>query len=220
MAVLGQAGGVRRVFVDTEFTDLPWTGRSRLFWVGLADDQGGRCSAVLADTDLRECSEFVRARVLPLVPEDEPRLRRADLAALVVDFCGQVDEFWAWQPSRDDLVALGVDAMNVDEMWRRYRDWDYQLLRSLVGPVAAGWPQRCRDLHALARTAGIVPPANPNPHHPGDDAAWGLLVYQQAIAVVDPAAGCRHRADARRAPAAGRHGRGHRRGPGHLRNPH
>jgi hypothetical protein len=169
---------VRRIFLDTEFTDLPWTGRSELLWVGLVDEQGRQCSAVLADTDVGRCSDFVRTQVLPQIPAEEPRLHRGDLAALVLNFCGEVDEFWAWFPSRDDLIGFGVEEAAAGELLRRLGDWDYQLLRQIVGQAADAWPRECRDLHALADAAGIALPDNPRAHHPVHDAAWGRQVYE------------------------------------------
>jgi hypothetical protein len=66
---------MRRIFLDTEFTDLPWSGHSELLWVGLADQDGRSWSAVNAEVSTdAHFSEFVRDVVVPLIPADEPRL--------------------------------------------------------------------------------------------------------------------------------------------------
>ena len=67
---------MRRIFLDTEFTDLPWSEHSELLWVGLADEDGRSWSALSADvsTDTR-FSQFVREVVVPLIPAHEPRLQ-------------------------------------------------------------------------------------------------------------------------------------------------
>jgi hypothetical protein len=171
-------GSVRRVFVDTEFTDLPWTGRSELFWIGLADELGTSWSGVCSDIDLSAASEFTRSHVLPRLTADEPRLDRVELAAGVVDFCGHVDEFWAWCPSEQDLIALDLPATEAAEAWRRYWDWDFQLLRRLVSPWPDGWPTECRDLHRAATALRTALPPNPNAHHPAADAQWNADVFK------------------------------------------
>lgn len=172
----------RRIFVDTEFTALPWTGTSELLWVGLADEDGRQWSAVCADADLTRISDFSRTRVIPLMTQDEPRLDRPRLRDELDRFCGPVDEFWAWFPSLDDLVRLGVEPAAAPEMLARYADWDYLLLIDLMGARASRWPAFCNDLHALARAAGITLPPNPRTHHPAYDAAWGRAVYEAAMA--------------------------------------
>ena len=52
---------MRRIFLDTEFSDLPWSGHSELLWVGLADQDGRSWSAVSAEVSTEaHLSEFVR----------------------------------------------------------------------------------------------------------------------------------------------------------------
>lgn len=131
---------MRRVFLDTEFTDLPWTGRSELLWVGLACSDGRSFGGLCADTDVSLCSAFVRAHVLPRVTADVVRMSRRDLARAVVEFADPVDELWAWCPDEADLVDLGVPAEDASAVRDRYGDWDLQLLRSLVDPWPVGWP--------------------------------------------------------------------------------
>jgi hypothetical protein len=168
---------VGRIFVDIEFTHLPWTGRSTLFWVGICDDSGVIYSAVNSDVDLGDTSDFVRERVLPMIPADEPRLDTAALAAGVRGFCREADVFWAWQPSKADIAGFGRTDAAV--LHHRYTDWDLQLLRTLTGESAPPW-DRCHDLHHLADTTGVTLPANPHAHHPGHDAEWGRQVFRTA----------------------------------------
>ncbi len=171
---------MRRIVLDTEFSDLPWTGRSALLWVGLADESGKRWSAVSAGADLRHCSAFVRDQVLPQIPPDEPSLGPSDLASAVIDFCGEVDQFWAWFPDERDLQHLGLPDTTIPGMLDRYADWDFQLLRHHVHPWPRAWPRTCQDLHRLACATGVLLPANPRPHHPAFDAAWGCDVLRAA----------------------------------------
>lgn len=86
---------------------------------------------------------------------DEPRLAREALAAAVIDFCGRVDEFWAWIPtlkSFREWSGLGEEAA---EVYARCRDVDLQMVRSLVQP----WPQG----GGRGSTQGGEPPAPPRP---------------------------------------------------------
>jgi hypothetical protein len=169
----------RRIFLDTEFTDLPWTGRSRLLWVGLAADDGSSWSALNAEVAADDAvSALVRSNVLPHVGPDEPRLTPDALRNAILDFCGCPDEFWAWCPTPEDLVSL--DAPAPADTHARLWDWDFQLLRSVVDPWPHKWPVSLCDLHALATRTGITLPENPPAHHPRYDALWNLRVFQVA----------------------------------------
>jgi hypothetical protein len=170
---------MRRIFFDTEFTDFPWTGRSELFWVGLCDESGKIYSAINADVDLSDCSEFVRTRILPMIGAGEPRLSAAALASVVREFCEGVSELWAWQPSVQDLIGYGFDLADAAALHAQYADWDLQLIRALTGETAPPW-RHCHDLHRLADDTNVTLPPNPIAHHPGFDAAWGRQVFLTA----------------------------------------
>ena len=171
---------MRRIFLDGEFTNLPWTGHSELWWIGLVDDDGEEWSAVNANVSLdHTASEFAHTVVAPLIPDDEPHLTTEELVAGIVGFCGRPDEFWAWCPSIDDLAATFDLGPNTPQAHDRYWDWDLQLVRSIVDPWPDGWPTRLHDLHQAASTAGIDLPANDLPHHPVHDARWNREVFRR-----------------------------------------
>lgn len=176
-----------RIFVDTEFKNLPWTGHSDLLWIGLADEAGNSWSAINDDVRIDEhASEFTRNVVLPRMSADEPRLSRRELEAEIRRFCGSPDEFWAWCPTVEVLskiFGLGPDAPAAFE---RYWDWDFQLLRRVVDPWPAGWPAQLCNLSTAARNAGIAVPRNDSPHHPRDDALWARRVFQLVAAATRP----------------------------------
>lgn len=175
----GTIGVVRRIFIDTEFKNLPWTGYSEMLWVGLADEDGNAWSAINADVVIDDrASDFTREVVVPRMTANEPRLRSVELSNAIRNFCGEVDEFWAWCPTIDALAGffgLGDDAPDAH---RRYWDWDLQLLRRNVTPWPSDWPTELRDLNAAARAAGVTPPENDSAHHPRDDALWDLTVFR------------------------------------------
>ncbi len=170
---------VRRIFLDTEFTDLPWSGRSTLLWVGLADQSGRSWSAVNAEVTIEShLSEFVRNVIVPMIPADEPRLGHSEMSRAIVDFCGEVDEFWAWCPTPEvlsDVFALGEEATTA---YDRYWDWDFQLLKRVVDPWPNGWPRELHDLNRVVRERGIEVPPNEHAHRPRSDALWDLRVWE------------------------------------------
>lgn len=169
----------RRIFVDTEFKNLPWTGHSDLLWVGLADDHGNSWSAINADVAIDEtASEFTRTVIVPRMTPDELRLSRAVLSAAVVEFCGQPDEFWAWCPTVDTLTTFFGLGEEGPAAYARFWDWDLQLLQRLVSPWPTGWPIELCDLNRRVREVGLEPPRNDSAHHPRHDALWNLRVFR------------------------------------------
>lgn len=171
---------MRRIFIATEVTHLPWTGRSELFWVGLADEGGDSFSAVNSDVDLSTSSPFVQIHVAPLIPVHEARMRTDELRAAVRHFCRQVTEFWVWPPSAADLQAHGFATGDASILRDSYADRDLRLLRKLAGKTAGAW-LRCHDLHEYAADADV--PARPAVHNPRNDALWNRDVFV-AIALV------------------------------------
>jgi hypothetical protein len=170
---------MRRIFLDTEFTDLPWSGHSELLWVGLADQAGRSWSALSADVSTEaHLSEFVRDVVVPVIPADEPRLKRTDLSSAIVEFCADVDEFWAWCPTPAVLSEVFALGQKADSAYDQYWDWDFRLLKKAVDPWPEAWPQGLHDLHRIVRERCIDVPPNEHAHHPRSDALWDLHVWE------------------------------------------
>ncbi len=169
---------MRRIFLDTEFTDLPWSGHSELLWVGLADHDGHSWSAVNAEVSTEaHLSGFVRDFVVPLIPADEPRLERRELSTAIVEFCAEVDEFWAWCPTPTMLAEVFALGERAGSAYDRYWDWDFQLLKRAVDPWPEAWPQVLHDLHGVVRERCIEVPPNEHAHDPRSDALWNLHVW-------------------------------------------
>lgn len=60
------------------------------------------------------------SEIVQLIPADEPRLGRCELAAAAVEFYGDVDEFWAWVPTMESVAewfGLGAEA---PDLYARY----------------------------------------------------------------------------------------------------
>jgi hypothetical protein len=169
---------MRRIFLDTEFTDLPWSGHSELLWVGLADEDGASWSALSADVSAEaHLSEFVKTEVVPLIPDDEPRLERKELSSAIVEFCGDVDEFWAWCPAPELLSEVFALEEEPAKAYDRYWDWDLQLLKTVVDPWPEPWPLELHDLNRAVSGRHIEVPPNEHAHHPRADALWDLQVW-------------------------------------------
>lgn len=176
---------VRRIFLDTEWTAPPWLEESELMWIGLADEHGRSWYGISSDVEIDPSTNSFVSGAFRLIAPDEPRLSRRQLAAEVLDFCGQVDEFWAWVPTVERFAAwfgLGDDA---PEVFNRCWDIDLQMLRALVDPWPSAWPVRLNDLNAAAAAAGVeVPPRAANHLHPRVHAEWNRQLFDLICATV------------------------------------
>lgn len=169
----------RRIFLDTEWTQPPWSQQSKLMWIGLADEEGRSWYGISSEVDIDPATNSFIAGVFRLITPDEPRLTNPALAAAVIDFCGKVDEFWAWIPTLARFAewsGLGEEAAAV---YAQYWDVDLQMVRSLVQPWPDGWPDRLRDLNAAAVEAGVaLPPRAVNHLHPRVHAEWNRELFK------------------------------------------
>jgi len=169
---------LRRVFVDTEWTAVPWSSASDLLWIGLADEDGQSWCALSADARVEPGNERYVADLLELITPDVPRLARSELAGAVLDFCGHVDEFWAWIPTPgrfSEWSRLGEAAL---EVYKTCRDIDLQMLQALVTPWPNTWPNTLQDLNVAAVAAGVeLPPRAVNFLHPRVHAEWNRQLY-------------------------------------------
>ena len=165
------------------------SGRSELMWIGLADEEGHTWYGISSEVEIDPSANAFIAGVFRLITPDEPRLLRAQIAAAVVDFCGEADEFWAWIPTVESFTewsGLGDEASAVFE---KYRDVDLQMLRALVNPWPTGWPNRLLDLNAAAVTAGVeIPRRAANHLHPRVHAEWNRQLFDLIRAARSPSA--------------------------------
>lgn len=174
---------LRRVFVDTEWTAVPWSSASELLWIGLADEDGRSWCALSSEARVDPANERYVSALLELITPEVPRLARAELAKAVQDFCGHVDEFWAWIPTPERFAEwsrLGDAAL---EVFTRCRDVDLQMLQALVTPWPKTWPNSLQDLNAAAVAAGVqAPPRAVNYLHPRVHAEWNRELFSLILA--------------------------------------
>lgn len=169
----------RRIFVDTEWTALPWSDSPELMWIGLADGDGNTWSAISADVEIDPATNDFISGVWSYISPDDPRLTSRDMAAAVAEFCDGVDEFWAWIPTMESFAEwfeLGAEAAAI---YADYWDWDLQMLRRLVDPWPEDWPDGLNDLNAAAVEAGVpIPPRQANHLAPDVHAVWNRDVFE------------------------------------------
>ena len=170
----------RRIFVDTEWTAPPWSEDSELMWIGLADEEGRSWYGISSEVEIDPSANDFIAGAFRLIGPDEPRMSRARLAAAVVDFCGDVGEFWAWIPTLErfaEWFGLGDEA---SETFDRCWDIDLQMIRALVVPWPSGWPNRLHNLNAAAVAAGVDLPRRATNHlHPQIHAEWNRQLFER-----------------------------------------
>lgn len=147
-------------------------------WVGLADEAGRSWYSISSDVEIDPSTNAFISGAFRLINPDEPRLSRSQLAAAVVEFCGAVDEFWAWIPTAErfaEWFGLGDDA---SALFERCRDIDLQMLRALVDPWPRGWPDRLHNLREAAVAAGVEIPGRAANHlHPRVHAEWNRHLF-------------------------------------------
>lgn len=169
----------RRIFLDTEWTAPPWSEQSELMWIGLADEAGRSWYGISSEVDIDPATNDIISGAFKLISPDELRLTNKEIAAAVIDFCGDVDEFWAWIPtlaSFSEWFGLGEEAAT---MYAKCWDWDLQMVQALVQPWPDGWPDRLLDLNAAAAEAGVaVPPRAANHLHPRVHTEWNRELFE------------------------------------------
>ena len=168
----------RHIFVDTEWTAVPWSRDADLLWIGLSDEYGQTWCALSSDAHIDSANEKYVSDLLRIITPDVPRLSKADISKTVQDFCGQVDEFWAWIPTPESFAQWSKLDDKAMEVFARVKDIDLQMLKSVVVPWPLTWPDRIQDLNAAAAAAGVeVPPRAPNFLHPRVHADWNQRLY-------------------------------------------
>ena len=109
-------------------------------------------------------------------------MSRQELAHAVLDFCGNVDEFWAWIPTVErfaDWFQLGDQAA---EVFAKCWDVDLQMLQALVDPWPNAWPTQLYNLNTAAVASGVeVPPRAHNHLHPRVHAEWNRQLFARIL---------------------------------------
>jgi hypothetical protein len=179
----------RRVFLDTEWTGVPWSESADLLWIGLADEAGESWCGLCSDASVDPANREYVSDLMRLVNNDVPPMTRRELCASVRAFCGDVTEFWAWVPTLASFAAWSRLGSSAAAVYERCRDIDFRMLQSLVVPWPSDWPAGVSDLNQAAVSAGVTPPPRaPNHLHPRVHASWNqehFRLIRQARAIGD-----------------------------------
>jgi len=170
----------RRIFVDTEWTAVPWSPAAHLLWIGLCDEAGRNWCALCSDASIASDSDQYVSDLMQLITNDVSRLPKQELSASVLQFCADVTEFWAWIPTLESFAAWSKLGESASSAYQRCKDIDLQMLRSLVVPWPPTWPTELRDLNLAAQSAGaVLPPRSPNHLHPRVHAEWNRQLFSR-----------------------------------------
>ena len=139
-------------------------------WIGLADEEGRSWYGISSEVEIDPSTNDFISGVFRLITPDEPRMSRAQIAAAVVDFCGDVDEFWAWIPTVErfaEWFGLGDEASRGvrQVLGRRSSDASRpgeSLARWLAQPLARS-QRGCGGCWSRDSTQGSEPPSSPCP---------------------------------------------------------
>ena len=168
----------RRIFVDTEWTAVPWSQSASLLWVGLSDEAGKTWCALSADAHIETSNEKYVADLLSIITPDVPRLSNAEISKTILKFCSEVDEFWAWIPTPESFAQWSKIGNKATEVFARVKDIDLQMLKSVVVPWPLTWPNQIQDLNSAAAAAKVeIPDRAPNFLHPRVHAKWNQDLY-------------------------------------------
>lgn len=168
----------RRVFLDTEWTAVPWSSSADLLWVGLSDEAGRKWCGICSEAKIDPAYDQYVSDLMQLVGSNVPRLARHQLCTAVLEFCKEVTEFWSWIPTQEGFAAWSKLGESAASVYRQCRDIDLQMLRALVSPWPPGWPLDLNDLNRAATLSGVTLPARAKNHlHPLVHAEWNRQLF-------------------------------------------
>lgn len=172
------------IFLDTEFSKLPWEKGSQLISVALVDETGKGYSACLDDIDLNNVSEFVKEKVIPYLPKETDRKSRELISKEVENLLGDKEDlvFWAVFPTKKQLLNYGLTEEKSEGLYNKFADYDFQLFKGLWNGkyLPLSIPEKCNDLSPLiAEIPKENLPENTKSHDPLSDAYWDLEVWKK-----------------------------------------
>ena len=170
------------VFIDTEFTCLPWNIGSQLISIGVYFEDGEEYYACSAEFDLSSASEFVLNNVVPQLPEINQRKTEATIGTELKEAISarNIANVWAVFPTIEQLKNMYVGTLSIRELHSKYADWDFKLMNSLIHSLPANYPKKCNDLSPLIQELGkSTLPKNNSAHNALEDAKWNYKVWQK-----------------------------------------
>lgn len=106
-------------FLETEFTQLPWSGAVELISIGIVNENGEEFYACVNDFDESNCSEFVQESVLPKLPKKQNRassdMAKSDILSFVTNHGDKISNFWCLYPTKKELRNWGLKETNTSK---------------------------------------------------------------------------------------------------------
>lgn len=168
------------LFLDTEFTRLPWLDGSELISIGIVLENGEEYYGCSSESNLDNSSEFVRNHVLEGLPSMANRETLVEIGCGIDDLITGKDitSVWAVFPTLEQLSCLYTGAQSVEVIHTQYADWDFQLFKNLASQ-SAQMPIFCNDLSEIVRQLDqSVLPINSHAHNALEDARWNHEVWK------------------------------------------
>lgn len=147
-----------RYFFDTEFDEDGKT--IEMISIGIVAEDGREYYAVSNEFDPAHCNQWVRNKVLSLLPPEYTWKPRKQIANEIVHFVGWKPEFWAY-----------------------YADYDWIVMCQLYGrmfDLPHEWPMFCMDIKQYAVMMGnpTLPNQAGTEHDALEDARWNKLAFE------------------------------------------
>ncbi|WP_440905655.1 hypothetical protein ACMZOO_04975 [Catenovulum sp. SX2] len=172
------------IFIDTEFTCLPGDeSHSEIMSIGIYCEDGSHYYGVLSDFNQLHHSPFVAEHALPLLPPNSTRKPKHIISNELVSFLigKDITSVWATFPTVEQLKKLFSVSTDVEYIYQKYADWDYQLLLDLLGELPKGFPTFCKDITPLYKSLKTSEvPENSRTHDALQDAIWNYKVWEVA----------------------------------------
>jgi hypothetical protein len=170
---------VTNFFLDTEFTDLPWKKHSTLISIGIYTEDQKAYYASSKDFERDNCSQFVKENVLPQIKNEKSKSRSV-IANELTTFVRDYDkvQFWAVFPTIDQINFLNDSTESNQEIYNKYKDYDFQLMMDLWKSPPLNIIRACNDLAPLINKYKNELPNNNAEHQALADAEWNFRLWR------------------------------------------
>lgn len=169
------------VFLDTEFSKLPWEEGSELLSLGIYTENNLSYYACKKDFDENNISDFVKENVLKYLDPESQRKTNIqitnDITELFKDYSSLV--FWTQQPTIEWIKNFGHSNFEAQEIIEKYGDWDFQLFKKLWTNLPKKFDTECKNITPLlSRKPPEELPKNNLLHNALADAKWIFEVWK------------------------------------------
>lgn len=162
-----------KYFLDTEFMEEPCT--IDLISIGIVSEIGEKFYAINSECNLNRASDWVKNNVLKGMPQYDSKnncwrndfdiflMSKKDIKKSIIDFVGDVNEFWGYYSDYDWVVFCWLFGRMID--------------------LPKNFPMYCRDLKQEMDRLGIVdiPVEQIDEHNSLSDALWNKKVYEYIV---------------------------------------